>query len=59
MRPDWDEVERRNRRNQERPQRLFAISVVRCLRGSGVDALRGLDLEGYAAVASGRGRIQQ
>ena len=28
MRPDWDELERRNRRNQERPQRLFAISVV-------------------------------
>jgi hypothetical protein len=28
MRPDWDEVERRNRRSQERLYRLFAISVV-------------------------------
>jgi hypothetical protein len=28
MRPDWNEVERRSRRSQERPQQLFAISAL-------------------------------
>src|SRR5688572_10697636 len=28
MRPEWDELERRNRRAQERPQRIFALAVV-------------------------------
>jgi len=33
MSPDWDEVERRSRRSQERPQRLFATSVVVAFAG--------------------------